>query len=96
MGTGDPFPGGKERPWRDTDHPHLEPKSIMSRSYITSPPWRLHDLVGQLYFLLLIADMLLLTLYMKTVMYAFLFSTLCDKFSFRQTALDLINLAMLS
>jgi hypothetical protein len=42
MGTGDPFPGAKERPGRDADHsPHLVPRSRMSRSYISSPPKRL-------------------------------------------------------
>jgi hypothetical protein len=33
-----------------TTHPHLVPKSRMSRSYISSPPWRLHGLAGKLYF----------------------------------------------
>jgi hypothetical protein len=43
MGTGDPFPGAKARPERDADHsPHLVPRSIMSRSYTSSPPKRLH------------------------------------------------------
>jgi hypothetical protein len=27
MGTGDSFPGSKARPGRDTDHPHLVPRS---------------------------------------------------------------------
>jgi hypothetical protein len=39
MGTGGPFPGGKARPGRGTDHsPHLVPRSRMSRSYTSSPP----------------------------------------------------------
>jgi hypothetical protein len=43
MGTGGPFLGGKARPERDADHsPHLVPRSWMSRSYISSPPKRLH------------------------------------------------------
>jgi hypothetical protein len=43
MGTGDPFPGGKERQGREADHlPHLTPRSGMSRSYTSSPPKRLH------------------------------------------------------
>jgi hypothetical protein len=43
MGTGGPFPRGKARPGRDADHsPHLVPRSWMSRSYISSPPKRLH------------------------------------------------------
>jgi hypothetical protein len=38
MDTAGPFPGGKARPGRDADHsPHLMPRSIMSRSYISSP-----------------------------------------------------------
>jgi hypothetical protein len=43
MGTGGPFPGGKARPGRDAaTHPHLVPRSRMSRSYTSSPPKRLH------------------------------------------------------
>jgi hypothetical protein len=43
MGTGGPFFGGKARQGRDADHsPHLMPRSWMSRSYISSPPKRLH------------------------------------------------------
>jgi hypothetical protein len=38
MGTGGPFPGGKSV----TTHPHLVPRSRMSRSYTSSPPKRLH------------------------------------------------------
>jgi hypothetical protein len=37
MGTGGPFPGGKARPGLTT-HPHLVPRSWMSRSYTSSPP----------------------------------------------------------
>jgi hypothetical protein len=45
-------PWGKARPGRDADHsPHLVPRSRMSRSYISSPPWRLHGVAGHLYFL---------------------------------------------
>jgi hypothetical protein len=45
MGTGGPFPGAKARPGRDADHsPHLVPRSRMSRSYISSPPKRLHGM----------------------------------------------------
>jgi hypothetical protein len=42
MGTGGPFPGGKARPGRDADHPHLVPRLRMSRSYTYSPPKCLH------------------------------------------------------
>jgi hypothetical protein len=46
------FPGGKARSGRDADHSaHLVPRSRMSRSYTSSPPWRLHGVAGQLYFL---------------------------------------------
>jgi hypothetical protein len=39
MGTGDPFPGAKERPRRYADHsPHLVPRSCMSKSYTPLPP----------------------------------------------------------
>jgi hypothetical protein len=39
MGTAGPFPGAKVRPRGDADtHPHLVPRSRMSRSYISSPP----------------------------------------------------------
>jgi hypothetical protein len=39
MGTGGPFPGGKARPVRHTDHSsHLVPRLRMSRSYTSSPP----------------------------------------------------------
>jgi hypothetical protein len=40
MGTGGPFPGGKAVIL--TTHPHLVPRSRMSRSYTSSPPKRLH------------------------------------------------------
>jgi hypothetical protein len=54
MGTGGPFPGGKERPGRDADHsPHLVPRSRISRGYTSSPPWWLHDVAGHIYLLLL-------------------------------------------
>jgi hypothetical protein len=37
------FPRGKARPKRDANtHPHLVSRSIMSTSYTSSPPWRLH------------------------------------------------------
>jgi hypothetical protein len=43
MGTGRPFPGGKERPRRDADtHPHLVPRLRVCRSYTSSPPRRHH------------------------------------------------------
>jgi hypothetical protein len=49
MGTGGPFrggpfPGGKKRGRGVTltTHPHLVPRSRMSRSYTSSPPKRLH------------------------------------------------------
>jgi hypothetical protein len=45
MGTGGPFAGGKARPGRDaTTHPHLVPRSRMSRNY-TYLPLRLHRCV---------------------------------------------------
>jgi hypothetical protein len=41
------FLGGKVRPGRDADHsPNLVPRSRMSRSYISSPPWRLYGSNG--------------------------------------------------
>jgi hypothetical protein len=43
MGTEDSFPGVKRgRGMTLTTHPHLVPRSRMSRSYIFSLPWRLH------------------------------------------------------
>jgi hypothetical protein len=43
MGTAGPFPRGKARPGRDADHSSpLVLRSWMSRSYISSPPKRLH------------------------------------------------------
>jgi hypothetical protein len=45
MGTGGPFPGGKARPGRYADtHPHLVPRSWMSRSYTSSSRKRLHGM----------------------------------------------------
>jgi hypothetical protein len=42
MGTGGPFPGAKSgRGVTLTTHPYLVPRSIMSRSYISSPLKRL-------------------------------------------------------
>jgi hypothetical protein len=41
MGTGGPFPGGKERPRRKADHLHLVLRLRMSRGYTSSPPKRL-------------------------------------------------------
>jgi hypothetical protein len=39
-GTGGPFPGGKARPGVTlTTHPHLVPRSWMSRSYTSFPPY---------------------------------------------------------
>jgi hypothetical protein len=47
LGTGGFFPRGKARPGRDADlSPHLVPRSSMSRSYIFSPPCRLHGSSG--------------------------------------------------
>jgi hypothetical protein len=41
MGTGSPFPGAKRgRGMTLTTHPHLVPRSRMSRSYTSSPPKR--------------------------------------------------------
>jgi hypothetical protein len=43
MGTGGPYRRAKARPGRDGEHsPHLVPRSRTSRSYASSPPWRLH------------------------------------------------------
>jgi hypothetical protein len=43
MGIGGPFPGVKRgRDVTLTTQPHVVPKSIMSRSYISSPPCRVH------------------------------------------------------
>jgi hypothetical protein len=45
------FPGVKlGRGVTLTIHPHLVPRSRMTWSYISSPPWRLHSIAGQLYF----------------------------------------------
>jgi hypothetical protein len=42
-GTGGPFPGAKGgRGLTLTTHPHLVPRSRISRSYTSSPPWHLH------------------------------------------------------
>jgi hypothetical protein len=50
MGT---FPGDKALQWLDADHsPHLVPRSRMSGSYTSSPPWRCKVKVGQFYSLL--------------------------------------------
>jgi hypothetical protein len=38
-----PFPGAKARPESDGDHPHLVPRSRMSRSYNSSPPKAFRD-----------------------------------------------------
>jgi hypothetical protein len=41
---GGPFPGAKARPGCNAYHsPHLVPRSKMSRSYTSSPPWRLRS-----------------------------------------------------
>jgi hypothetical protein len=51
MGTVGPFPRVKRgRGVTLTTHPRLVPRSRMSRSYISSPPWLLHGVAGQLYF----------------------------------------------
>jgi hypothetical protein len=50
MGSLRHFPGGKARQGRDADHsPHILERSKI-RSYTSSPPWRLHGAVVQLYF----------------------------------------------
>jgi hypothetical protein len=54
MATEGPFPGGKPRPERDTDHsPLIVPRSRMSRSCISCPPLRLHEGSGTALLLLL-------------------------------------------
>jgi hypothetical protein len=46
MGTGGPFPGAKRgRGVTLTTHPHLVPRSGMSRSYTSSPPKRLRGVL---------------------------------------------------
>jgi hypothetical protein len=46
MGTGGRFPGAKSRLRLDADYsPLLVPRSRMSRSYISSPPKRLRDVL---------------------------------------------------
>jgi hypothetical protein len=43
MGTGGPFPGGKERPGCDANHsPSSSAEVVHSKSYTSSPPKRLH------------------------------------------------------
>jgi hypothetical protein len=50
IGTRGPFLGVKcGRGLMLTTHPHLMSRSRMIRSYISSPPWHLHDVAGQLY-----------------------------------------------
>jgi hypothetical protein len=39
---GGPFPGGKAWPGCDATNPHLVPRSRMSGSYFSSPPYCLH------------------------------------------------------
>jgi hypothetical protein len=50
MGTGGPFPGGVKRGLRVTltSHPHLVPRSIPSRSCISSSPWHCMAIAGQI------------------------------------------------
>jgi hypothetical protein len=50
VGTTDPFPGGKARPGRDTDHSPPSSAEVMNEElYVLSPPWRCMAVVGQLY-----------------------------------------------
>jgi hypothetical protein len=58
MSTGGPFPGAKRgRGVTLTTHPHLVPRSLMSRSYTSSPPLRLHGrIVGLFYLYLLLSN----------------------------------------
>jgi hypothetical protein len=52
MGTGVLSPGVKcSQGVMLTIHPHLVLRTRMSRSCISSPPWRKHGIVGQLYFI---------------------------------------------
>jgi hypothetical protein len=65
MGTGGPFPGGVTL----TTHPHLVPRSRMSRSYIyllspQAPPWRV---AGLLYFFFTLVVKWILNKYNVTV-----------------------------
>jgi hypothetical protein len=51
MGNGGPFPGGKARPGRDSDHsPPSSAEVVNSRCYISSPLLRLHRCVVGLLF----------------------------------------------
>jgi hypothetical protein len=51
MGTGSPFPGVKRgRGVTLTTYHYIVPRSKMSRSYISCPPWHMHGVAGQLYF----------------------------------------------
>jgi hypothetical protein len=52
MGTGGPFPGGKARPGRDTDHKPLFSAEVKNEQELYfSHPWSLHGVAGQIYFL---------------------------------------------
>jgi hypothetical protein len=43
-----PFSGVQRDPGRDANHsPHLVPKSRVSKSYISFPPWCLHGMYGK-------------------------------------------------
>jgi hypothetical protein len=54
MGTGGPFLGGKARPGRDADDSlHLVPRTLVSRSYISSLPQRLHGVLRDWFSLVL-------------------------------------------
>jgi hypothetical protein len=47
------FPGGKMWPWRDADHSTSSSAEVKNKDlYYASPPWRLHGVAGQFYFLL--------------------------------------------
>jgi hypothetical protein len=51
MGSGGPFPGvNRSRGLTVTTHPHLVLRSRMSRSYMSSPPWRLNGVLWDSFF----------------------------------------------
>jgi hypothetical protein len=59
MGTGGPFPGSKSgRAVTLTTHPHLQPRSRMSRSYTYSPLKRRHGLQRDFFALHFLANTL--------------------------------------
>jgi hypothetical protein len=83
MGTGGPFPGAKcSRGVTLTTHPHLAPRSRMSRSYTSSPPSATMACSGTA---LLLSDITGLIYSVRTIFVCFAFLICClegHKFAF--------------